>query len=358
MYPRFGLTLMVTHACNMRCTYCYVGTKYPRSMPPEIGMCAIDRALASLEPGGTRELGFFGGEPTLEAALVLGLMDYAESRTIATGKRVTFGMTTNATVAGGESWALMTYARMELSVSFDGLPDIHDRHRRFADGRSTSATVLDTIRRLLEAAKEFRVVAVVRPDGVEQLAQGIEFLRSLGVRHVDLTLDLWATWKPEDAFKLVQVVGEAAQVWRDGLPECSVNWFDEKAALLAGVPANHTARCGFGDGAIAVAPSGNLYPCERLIGEDAESNPMRLPGHALAGNDFVRLHAAPARFTEACSICPAASLCNTTCRCSNYVRTSNPATPDRFLCLFNQACLHETAKLLGKPLSTAAPVNP
>ena len=67
-YDRFHLVLMTTHACNLRCDYCYTGRKFRRAMPLEIGLAAIRRAARSLCPGGTLELGFFGGEPLLEAA--------------------------------------------------------------------------------------------------------------------------------------------------------------------------------------------------------------------------------------------------------------------------------------------------
>jgi sulfatase maturation enzyme AslB (radical SAM superfamily) len=57
MYSRFGLVLMVTHACNLKCEYCYTGVKIHRVMGESVGRKAIDRAIASLEAGATLELG-------------------------------------------------------------------------------------------------------------------------------------------------------------------------------------------------------------------------------------------------------------------------------------------------------------
>lgn len=73
----FSLTLMVNHACNLRCTYCYTGTKFHSPMPAEVGNAAIDRALNSLPSGGWLDLGFFGGEPLLDAPRILDWMKYA-----------------------------------------------------------------------------------------------------------------------------------------------------------------------------------------------------------------------------------------------------------------------------------------
>jgi len=347
VYRCFSLVLMVGHACNLRCSYCYTGRKFSRSMPEEAGWRAIDRALASLEPGGTLHLGFFGGEPLMEAPLVHSLLDYARRGAHAADVALRPGLTTNGAVEGAAAWSLLTRPDLDVAVSCDGLPEVHDRHRRFPGGGGTSGVVLATLRRLLEAGRDFSVVMVVRPDTVDLLPEGIALLRALGVRYVEPSLDLWTSWSGADARRLEAAIERAADVWGDGLPGFGVSWFDEKAALLARVPIEETARCGFGDGELAVAPSGNLYPCERLISEDADDNPMRLPGHALEGDDFVGHEPPAGRCAGACAECRIQSLCNTTCRCSNYVRTGHCGRPDSLLCALNRACTRETARVLG-----------
>src|SRR5437868_4049462 len=76
-YQHFSLALIVNHACNLRCTYCYTGAKFSAPMPFKTGTVAISRGLRSLVPGGKLHLGFFGGEPLLEAALITRWMRYA-----------------------------------------------------------------------------------------------------------------------------------------------------------------------------------------------------------------------------------------------------------------------------------------
>jgi radical SAM protein with 4Fe4S-binding SPASM domain len=98
-----------------------------------------------------------------------------------------------------------------------------------------------------------------------------------------------------------------------------------------------------------VAPSGRLYPCERLIGEDDPAYAHALPGHALAGEDFLMdsvpaPNVAPA--SPECGACTARELCDTTCRCSNLVRTGDAARPDGLLCALNRACLREVARVI------------
>jgi uncharacterized protein len=345
-YHLFGLTLMVTHACNMRCHYCYTGDKAARRMPAHVGDTAIRRAIASVVPGGQLDLSFFGGEPLLEAPAIRRWMDAARLAARDAGITVAFHLTTNGTVETAAAWEVLKEPDLRVAVSVDGLPAIHDRFRVFADGRGTSAAVQHTLTRLLAAGKSFSVVMVVRPDTVADLAGGIRHLRALGVRRIEPSLDLWTRWTREDAAALRRAIAAAADLWHADLPEHSLTWFDEKVGALSH-PAAPCARCGFGDGELAVAPSGNLYPCERLIGEDAPANPMRLPGHACDDlPDFAPRPSPAGRDAPACTACALREQCNTVCRCSNFVRTGDVRRPDGLLCMLNQACLEDVAARL------------
>lgn len=346
MYDRFGLVLMLTHACNLRCRYCYTGEKFIRIMTESIGRKAIDRAIASMNPGGTLELGFFGGEPLLEAELLAVLVAYAREQIAARRMELHLSMTTNGTLSEGPAWSVMNWPDLSLAVSCDGLPQVHDRHRVRADGSGSSETVLSTIRKLITAGRDFHVVMVVRPDTVEQFPEGILSLQGAGVKHIEPAMDLWAGWSEQDVQNLQQAIARVARIWRDGLPHHSIGWFDEKAAELAHLKKTATARCGFGQGELAVAPSGRLYPCERLIGEDREDNPMRLPGIATDGDDFLCFEAPSPRSEPSCDCCAMVTMCNTFCRCGNYTRTGDIRKPDWLLCAWNQACLEETARVL------------
>ncbi len=337
MYQRFGLTLMVTHACNLRCAYCYTGEKLNRAMPVEIGRRAIERAIASIEPGGALDLGFFGGEPLIEATRIQSLIEFAHTCAAARRITVTVNITTNGTRDGDPAaWAVMLRDDVDLVISHDGLPSVHDKHRLEAGGGATSAHVEKTIRRLLENGKLFRVNMVVRPDTVSDLAEGIAYLRSLGVTHTDLSLDLWCNWPPEAIAELEQSLERCGRLWRDGLPNCGINWFDLRAIEIAGIAVEPTARCGFGDGEIAVSPAGGLYPCERLIQEDRPEQPSRLPGHVMAGEDFLC-------FAPPCAV----KNCGLNCRCSNLVRTADAARSDALLERWDLACKRETARWIS-----------
>jgi uncharacterized protein len=358
MYHRFSLTLVLNHACNLRCRYCYTGEKIGRRLPQDYGERAIQRAVASVEPSGTLDVGFFGGEPLLEAPLLLELMKFAEISAARRGIGLRFNVTTNATVRSPAAWAAMMHPDLDLAISHDGLPAVHDAQRVSVDGTTTSDLVEETMESLHAAGKPYRVVMVMQPQSVSQLPEGLQYLYERGVRRFEPSLNLWTTWTVADGELLARSIGGAADFWGTHLPECGVSWFDEQAARLARVPIDASARCGFGGGEIAISPAGNLYPCERLVGADEPTNPMRLPGHVMDGGDFLSLQKPPGSSPDECLPCVLREQCSTAvCYCSNYVRTGSVTRPDRLLCMFDQVCYRETARVLSalaSPCTTGA----
>lgn len=350
LFDAFSLTLMVNHACNLRCKYCYTGSKFNRAMSGGLGDQAIRRALASTKTGGRLDLGFFGGEPLIEANRIREWIQYANVLALKRDVRIVPHLTTNGTILTPEAWSLMLDPGLELAVSCDGARGTNDRSRIFADGRGSMAVVESTISELLDHGRDFQVIMVVRPDSVDELPGNLEYLNALGVRRFSISLDLWTTWTSEDANHLETALKELGAYWRAGLPYLSINLFDVKLAHLAGVPQSEPVTlCGFGHGEIAVAPSGNLYPCERLIADDARDNPSRLAGDVHDGEDFLRIGPAESREAAACNDCAIQTACSTSCRCSNFVRTGDVRRPDGLLCLLDKCAFQEALKLISNP---------
>ncbi|TWT33419.1 radical SAM protein [Blastopirellula retiformator] len=355
MHAKFGLTLVVNHACNLRCSYCYTGAKIKRPMSAGVGRQGIDRALCSIRRDGAIELAFFGGEPLIEAELILDLVQYARVATEERGVQLSLSMTTNGTIDSPAAWQVMTLPDLHLAISHDGLPNVHDAKRLTVDGTPSSQRVETMMARLRDVGKEFNVVMVVEPSNVDSLSAGMQHLYSLGVRQFDPSLNLWTTWNQADGERLQTAIAGAADFWASRLPDISVSWFDEKVVRASGVPISDTARCGFGHAEIAVAPAGNLYPCERLVGADEPDNPMRLSGDVHSGDDFLDRPSLPGMQIAECTPCVLQSICNTKiCRCSNYIRTGDVNRPDRLLCLLDQASSRETNRVLQTHVLTTS----
>jgi sulfatase maturation enzyme AslB (radical SAM superfamily) len=73
--PVRTLMLLVTYACNLRCTYCFV-EKEPRRMPAEVARKAVEWFLAHPVSGSEYRpvVSFFGGEPFLEVERMVSVL--------------------------------------------------------------------------------------------------------------------------------------------------------------------------------------------------------------------------------------------------------------------------------------------
>ncbi|MDF3056211.1 MAG: hypothetical protein K0R17_426 [Rariglobus sp.] len=340
-YPAFGLTLVVNHACNLRCSYCYTGAKFHASMPAEVGEYAVQRALSSIRLRGTLHLGFFGGEPLVEAQRIREWIRTTRRAARLQGKHVRFNLTTNGTLTDADAQAVLMDPDVDLTISCDGTPELHDRHRRDVQGRGSYAQVEATLRTLIAAHRPFSVNMVVRPDTLAGLPAGLTHLHGLGVTRFTLSLDVWTQWTGPDLENLARIVDAAADLWQRWLPEISIDWFDTRIAALAGLDSVGTdTRCAFGEGEVTVAPSGRLYPCERLVGEDRPGHPLQLPGLVTDGEDFLDMRAPCADPAGACAS-------GTACRCTNYVRTGSTAQEDNLLHALDDAVHHSLERLIS-----------
>jgi uncharacterized protein len=101
------ITLHVSHACNVTCTYCFaLGGDYggePKLMTWDTARQAVDWLVDATREAGQCHIDFFGGEPLLHLDLVKKTVAYARQHGAANGVEVSFGITTNGTLLSGDA---------------------------------------------------------------------------------------------------------------------------------------------------------------------------------------------------------------------------------------------------------------
>ena len=105
-------------------------------------------------------------------------------------------------------------------------------------------------------------------------------------------------------------------------------------------------RCGFGSAELAVAPSGNLYPCERVVGED-DGGELCL-GNVRDGFDEVKrfgILAARGNRDEECADCELGARCMNWCGCVNYGTTGQINSTGGFVCHHEQTVVREADRI-------------
>ena len=263
------MELFLTHACNLACGYCYNGRHFRRAMPREVMVAAIDLAFA--RGTGPLQVGFFGGEPLIEQGLVREGVRLCREASARTGRQVRFQMTTNGTLLCGDRLDFVAAEGFRVAVSLDGPADVHDRARPYAGGRGSHARVVRNIVAARGRVRSLSVACVLGPASLDRAREVVEQGPSLGVRTVHLSLDYHAHWRRADLARLPGALGAVGDAWVDayrrGEP-IALPLLDAKVARHVLAPLVAFGRCACGDAEWTVAPSGRIYPCDRLVGED------------------------------------------------------------------------------------------
>lgn len=322
------LTLHLTLACNLRCTYCYYRDFAPGEMTLATALAAADLALD--RTADHLAVTFFGGEPLLAAELICELVPRIRHRALARGKVATFKLPTNGHRLDDRLLAFFEQNAVFVSLSIDG-DAAANHHRRTADGADAFAPTLAALRRLARDATTFATYSVVTPHNAAHLDAAMRFLHAEGARILVSALDHGAAWTPA----ALRALGRAYRRLGDfytaeveaGRP-LYLSPFDAKIEAHTR-PDPLGAGCSAGLTQLSVAPDGALYPCVQFV-----EHPEHRIGHVDTGLDPGALaplepHADP---DEPCADCGIRDRCGRDCACVRYQSEGDPAALSALVC--------------------------
>jgi uncharacterized protein len=161
VYPFTQFVLKITNRCDLKCDYCYVfemaDTSWrhrPALISPETLKLAADRIAEHVRTHRLDDVQIIlhGGEPFLAGPA--GIEAICTTLRSVIGANLDLRVQTNATRLTDRLLEVVRAQRIHVSVSLDGGRAAHDRHRRYADGRSSYALTSSAIERLRAAAPE------------------------------------------------------------------------------------------------------------------------------------------------------------------------------------------------------------
>ena len=155
---QFHITLHVSHACNVKCTYCFAhGGDYgrvPGFMTPHVARQAVRWALSEARSFGRCQIDFFGGEPLLNFELIRDIIPFAREYAHRVGVQVSFGIATNGTLISDEILQFLIDEEIHIQVSVDGNPRDQNRLRKFRDGSETYNVVAENLLKLTKESPD------------------------------------------------------------------------------------------------------------------------------------------------------------------------------------------------------------
>jgi uncharacterized protein len=174
------VSLFLTTACNLRCTYCYAsaGDTPLKTMRPEVARRGIDFILDNAIALGEPMISIIyhgGGEPTVNWKTLTDSWEYAVERAAEAGIGVHGAVATNGVMSDDKiDWVI---GHLDgASLSFDGLPEVHDAHRLTVLGHGSSEAVIHTIRRFDAARFNYGLRLTVTREHIRRMEESVRYI--------------------------------------------------------------------------------------------------------------------------------------------------------------------------------------
>ena len=344
------VSLSLTHDCTLSCRYCYAGSKFKKDMSLATAQKIVDFAMEIAPPGDKMEFGFFGGEPLLRFDLIKEIINYIRKKEREVGKAICLGVTTNGTLLTQTILDFFKDENVDLCVSIDGPAHVHNLNRRYKDGRGSFEDVMRNLSQAIEHLGSLQVNAVYGPDTIDFLPESVSFFSQLGVSVIHLNPNICAFWEESTYPKLrevyMQIANHYIQSYQQG-QEIAINLIDSKIIVFLKGGYQRTDKCGMGETEWGFAPSGNIYPCERLIGDDHDSSYCL--GNIHTGLDLMRrssLIEHRGNRNEECRTCALQKFCMNWCGCTNYYMTGHTDLAGPMMCESEKAAIQAAEHVL------------
>lgn len=343
-------TILITQQCNLTCKYCYIAKKQA-VMSHSIAEKVVNFIFEHASSDEKINIGFFGGEPLLEFELIKDITDLIIKHPCFNKKFVELKIVTNGTIFSNEIADFIIKHGIGLVISCDGPPIVQNALRLFKNGHNTSDIIKDNIDKAIEAFSNVPVNAVYHPITFRKLPQSIEYFSSLGIRQIYLNPDYSAPWSKEDIASLPEVYGSIAEKYINYYMQETphfISLIDSKIAVILRGGYATGERCQMGKREFAFTPDGNIYLCERLIGEDQDKHCI---GNINSGLNLGQLSCHTAldqSINTECLSCGINEYCMNWCGCSNYFSSGFYNRVNSFLCASERAAIRTSFDVFQK----------
>ncbi len=346
-FPLQSLVMNLTNQCNLSCKYCYeygedkIATPAgkPKFMDLETAKASVDYFFKDSFDRQNLHITFFGGETLMNFPLLKQVVDYANAKAAAEGRKLDFSLTTNATLLTPAIINFLAENHIGVTVSLDGPPEMN-KLRVFANGKPSYDVIAPKIKQLLAAHKTRPIAARVTltadvTDCIKifrHLSQDLGF-NEIGFAPVTSSPNALHAIGNASMGNILQQFRQLADEYLAAALENRQHAFsnvsDTLSELHQGVNKSHP--CGAGMGLVGVGPSGDISPCHRFVDSDSHSL-----GNVKTGMD----RSAQTAFLDRghvdgkyeCQTCWARPLCAGGCHHEAYVRYGDTGHPNLHYC--------------------------
>lgn len=359
------ITLQVTDACNMACTYCYQHDKGAHSMSFDTGKRFLDMILDSDDRTNqyiTSEncngaiISFIGGEPWIEIELISKLSDYFLGelfrRKHPWAIKFMFSICSNGLLHFDErvqSYLERHKNHLHYGISIDGNKELHDSCRVDLNGNGTYERAIAAVSNYVHSfGGRIGSKMTIAPGNVCYVYKAVKSMIEYGYRSIHLNCVYEKGWETHHATDLYWQLHKLTDWLVDsGLnKEVSLSIFDKQCGHPLS-PEENMNWCGGTGLMLAVDWKGDIYPCLRYMESSVgDFLPAYIIGSVSDGIMTCDTHCnrvqclscitRRSQSTDECYYCPIASGCGW-CSAYNYEVFGTPDQRATFICIMHKA---------------------
>jgi len=364
-HPWANLTLLVTDRCNLRCRYCYEAyASYKqggRTISREVAAAALDFFFDRLYPcADVYDLHLFGGEPLLAWDTVEWVTHQAKRRAEAKGKPLYLSISTNAIGLTREKVRFLRQHEFDVCTSLDGPREVHDAFRPFGNGRGSFDAVQRGFSCLVDQQPPYSCVdGRLHRENKDAYRSVLAAYEMTHRRHgICLKLALLSPQHPlalraQDVEEILLSYRPLVDLLLDRLAAGDYSYLtsllygnDSFARYIVRLRARElrVRRCPAGVDMYIVATDGRIYPCDSIIGMEAQD--LGDVWRGLAPERHRRWLELDVNKQRECQGCWARYLCGGGCYTSALIAHGDLGRPDPLDCRFTRGLIELAMEFL------------
>lgn len=342
--PERYLLLNLSHSCNLKCRYCYASKEgylqnYAQPlMDVKVAKEGISRFIIdSVDMVNKIQIIFFGGEPLLNFRVLREAVNFAEKLASEYSMEISFSVTSNGLLLDPDKLNFLKEHQFNIIISIDGEETGHDKYRVFEDGSGSYIRLKEIILPALKIYKSgILAKATITPENCD--------IGKIGSSLENLGFSDWCyeigyqddnngiCWN-EDSF---DIYSEHLENFINILGSELLASRNKGASFILGKLKKLILRkpeflpCLMGRGNMVLTPEGEIYPCQRLVGDKSSSiGSLSLGVNKATASD---LFPEPVIDNISCRLCWARYLCGGGCPASEIHSLSEKSNGNEWLC--------------------------
>ncbi len=179
-----GLTIVVTHKCNLACTYCYE-ERQPFSLTQEHIPSILELVEGMIHEARAKRfnISWYGGEPLLETEFISTLSERIELLCEKEDVNYKAHLVTNGTLLTRQvAQMLKEHKVVTAQLTLDGPPGVHDKRRCYQNGKGSFAEIINNIKQVHDLIS-IRIRVNVDIGNVNTAEEVLDYLESEGLKN-------------------------------------------------------------------------------------------------------------------------------------------------------------------------------